>query len=244
MLELKNPHSVMAVLHSRPKDVVEISMLGQPSGAWDEVAALAKANRVPVVAASSLSRRGRREGKEERIGGARAVVKPPRESALEDMFAPAKALPGKPAGLWIALDCVQDPHNLGAIFRTAGFFGVKGIVMTQDRSAPITGTTCDVATGGVETVPFASVVNLKRTLDIAKESGLWVLGTSEHAQEDIRAFSADRSWLLVLGNEERGLRQGTTEACDCLCAIKPLGGVTSLNVSVAAGISIARLSGT
>lgn len=242
MLELKNPHSVMAVLQRRPRDVTEISILGQPSGVWDEVVTLAKQHRIPVVAASpSRGRTPRNELKEERVGIAVALVREPPETTLEAMFADAKAANGKSGGLWLALDCLQDPHNVGAIFRTAGFFGVKGIIQMRDRATPITGTVCDVAAGGVESVPFCSVVNLKRTFEVAKESGLWMLATSEHAKETLQSYSADRSWMLVLGNEERGVRQGTLENCDCVCAIKPRGAVTSLNVSVAAGICMSWL---
>lgn len=243
MLELKNPHSVLAVLQRRPRDVSEISILGQPGGAWDDVVELARQNRIPVVAATPRSgNANRRDGKEERVGVAVALVKDPPETQLEKMFANAKQADGKSGGVWLALDCLQDPHNVGAIFRTAGFFGVKGIIQMRDRAAPITGTVCDVAAGGVESVPFCSVINLKRAFELAKESGLWLLGTSEHGKETLQSYSADRSWMVVLGNEERGIRQGTLENCDCICAIKPRGAVTSLNVSVAAGICISWLS--
>ena len=243
MLELKNPHSVLAVLKKRPKDVVEITIMGLAGGAWDEVVSLAKSKRVPVLSAAPERGRGPGPGgKVERIGVAVARVKDPVAVPVESLFTGAKE-PGA-SGLWLALDCLQDPHNVGAIFRSAGFFGVRGIIMTKDRSAPITGTVCDVAAGGVESVPFAEVTNLKRTLEQAKEAGLWLLGTSEHAPDRLESYSADRPWLLILGNEEKGLRQGTLEACDNLCAIHPTGSVTSLNVSVATGICISWLSRT
>jgi len=240
VLELKNPHSVLAVLKRRPRDVSEITISGGAGRAWDEVAQLAQQLRVPVVHAESRRRDFDRSQKTERVGSASAVVKEPPESSLQELFAGAKE-PGA-TGLWLALDCLQDPHNVGAIFRTASFFGVRGIVLTEDRSAPLTGTVCDVAAGGVEAVPFVSVVNLKRSFDEAKNAGLWVLGSSEHAKAPLESFSRDRCWLLVLGNEERGARQGTLENCDDVCCIKPVGAVTSLNVSVAAGICISWLS--
>ncbi len=85
-------------------------------------------------------------------------------------------------------------------------------------------------------------VNLQRAFEVAKENGLWILGTSEHAKESLRTIDRDRPWLLVLGNEEKGMRRLTEEACDVLCQIPPQGQVTSLNVSVAAGIFISRLT--
>lgn len=240
MLELKNPHSVLAVLKRRPRDVSEITISGGAGRAWDEVAELAQKHRVPVVRAESRRQVVDRSQKAERIGAASAVVKEPPEASLSEVFKGANE-PGA-TGLWLALDCLQDPHNVGAIFRTASFFGVRGIIRMEDRSAPLTGTVCDVAAGGVEDVPFVTVTNLKRTFEDAKQAGLWVLGSSEHARAPLEAFKRDRCWLLVLGNEERGARQGTLENCDDVCCIKPVGAVTSLNVSVAAGICISWLA--
>jgi 23S rRNA (guanosine2251-2'-O)-methyltransferase len=148
----------------------------------------------------------------------------------------------KPRGLWLALDQLQDPHNVGAVFRTAAFFGVKGIVMTVDRSAPLSPTVYDVASGGVEYVPFTLQTNLAQAMEIAKKSGLWVLGSSERAAESVHRIDRDRRWLLVIGNEEKGLRRLTLERCDQVCTIPPAGQVNSLNVSVAAGILMAALT--
>jgi 23S rRNA (guanosine2251-2'-O)-methyltransferase len=145
--------------------------------------------------------------------------------------------------LFLALDCLHDPHNVGAIFRTAAFFGVAGIVVTRDRSAPLNATVYDVASGGLEFVPFSVQTNLRRALDAAKEHGVWVLGTSERAETDYTAVPLDRAWLLVVGNEESGMRRLTAEHCDMACRIPPQSTVTSLNVSVAAGILIARFAG-
>ena len=147
------------------------------------------------------------------------------------------------SGLWLALDQIQDPHNVGAIFRTAAFFGIRGIIVTKDRSAPLSATAYDVASGGLECVPFAQPPNLSRALKQAKDAGLWVLGTSEHATRDLSEVDRDRPWLLVLGNEEKGLRRLTSEHCDELCRITPRGEIASLNVSVAAGVLMAALSG-
>ncbi len=145
-------------------------------------------------------------------------------------------------GVWLALDRLQDPHNVGAVFRTAAFFGIKGVILTQDKSAPLTGTVYDTAAGGVETVPIVMQTNLARALEIAKKKDLWVLGTSEHAEMPLSEVDRDRRWLLVIGKEEKGLRRLTKENCDQVCKIPPLGGVTSLNVSVAAGIMMATLT--
>jgi len=171
-----------------------------------------------------------------------AIVRERPDVPLEELFANA-ATRADGHGLWLALDNLQDPHNVGAIFRTAAFFGLQGIVVTKDRSAPLSGVAYDVAAGGLEHVPFTIVPNLARAVAVAKESGLWVLGTSEHAADDVTQVDRGRPWLLIVGNEEKGMRRLTTEHCDCVCRIAPRGDVTSLNVSVATGILIATLTG-
>jgi 23S rRNA (guanosine2251-2'-O)-methyltransferase len=157
---------------------------------------------------------------------------------LDQLFAPGEGS----RGLWLGLDQLQDPHNVGAVFRSAAFFGVRGIVMTRDRSAPLTATAYDVSSGGIEHVPFSIQTNLSRTVEIAKEAGLWVLGTSEHAERDIAEIDRDRRWLILVGNEERGLRRLSLDICDETCRITPHGPVGSLNVSVATAVTIATLS--
>lgn len=246
-LELRNPHSVAATLELRPHDVIEVRLQSRkPSSGWDQVVGQAQRLGIPVVVGSgrqSEGRRKRRDGAEKsgRTGSASALVKEHPGVSLETLFGDA---PNRAAGrgLWIALDCLQDPHNVGAVFRSAAFFGAQGIVLTRDRSAPLNATVFDVASGGLEYTPFSVQTNLSRTLQMAKDAGLWILGTSEHADEDISQIDRGRPWLLVLGNEEKGLRRLTQESCDHVCRLSPRGRVTSLNVSVAAGILIASLT--
>ena len=237
----------MAALKHRPDDVREIRVpAGRPQGAWADVADVARSENVSVVAQQldAGSRRGKKtQGKSERIGTATAMVcDHPGIAAPGKLLNAAAESDQTDTGLWLALDCLQDPHNVGAIFRTAAFFGVKGILLTKDRSAPMTATVYDVAAGGVESVPFCLVPNLARSLDIAKKAGLWLLGTSEHEATSYVDVLPDRQWLLVIGNEEKGLRRLTLDNCDVVCGIPPQGDVTSLNASVAAAIMIARLS--
>ena len=230
---LKNPHSVLAVIEKRPRDVLEIRLPAKPGGAWGAVRERAEKIGVRVFfgrGEQEAVRQGRSRG-----GDAEAAIKAHPGCDLSELFADA-------AGLFLALDTVQDPQNLGAIFRTAAFFGVRGILLTRDRSASLTGAAYDVASGGVEYVPFSVQTNLSRALDAAKDAGLWVLGTSEHAEKDLSAFSADRPWLLVLGNEERGMRRLTRDKCDELCRIPPRGAIGSLNVAAAAAICMYHFS--
>jgi 23S rRNA (guanosine2251-2'-O)-methyltransferase len=239
-LSLKNPHSALAALQVRPQDVLEIRLARRaPRDAWQQVVEAATAAGVPVrvMPGAEQTRHRRGEEKDGRTSVAEALVRERQPVELDELFATDAR-----TGLWIALDQLQDPHNTGAIFRTAAFFGVRGIVMTRHKSAPVTATVCDVASGGVEHVPFTLVANLRQALDAAKQSGLWVLGTSEHARQSLWQVDRERKWLVVLGNEESGLRRLTEETCDEVCAIPAVGQVGSLNVSVATGILLAAMS--
>lgn len=249
-LELRNPHSVLAALATRPQDVIDVRLsANKPSPAWDRVVDLARQHGVPVRQGQPYGGGGGRQARKQaaeksaRTGGGQATVKERQDVLLKDLFKDVTNRAGG-CGLWLALDCLQDPHNVGAVFRSAAFFGVQGVVVTKDRSAPINATVYDVATGGLEHVPFAVQGNLSRALSQAKKAGLWVLGASEHAEQDVSQMDRDRPWLLVLGNEERGLRHLTLQNCDATCKLSARGPVSSLNVSVAAGVLMACLTGT
>jgi 23S rRNA (guanosine2251-2'-O)-methyltransferase len=242
-LELRNPHSILAALRHRPHDVREIRVTsGAPGGAWNDVLELAQTAGVPVAMqphrGGSPKKRGR--GKTERGSGCYGIVRKRPESSFDEIFPKDGEAPGK--GLWLALDCLQDPQNVGAIFRSAGFFGVRGIILTKDKSAPINSTVYDVAAGGADAVPFCTVTNLAQALRKSKDRGMWILGTSEHADLDIHEVDRDRPWLLAIGNEQKGLRRLTIDHCDEMCRIEPRGEVTSLNASVAAGVCMSILN--
>lgn len=257
-LQIKNPHSLIAALNTRPKDVLEIVLpkslsnnadkhKTESANAWSQVARIAREKGVKLNYANQPSQSVKKRSSDDeggRLGAFYGVLNEKASISIEELFKSTKSSSvseHEKHGLWIALDSLQDPHNIGAIFRIAAFFGVKGILLTQERSAPMSATVYDVASGGVEHIPFSIQVNLQRAFEVAKESGLWILGTSEHAHDSIQSVQKDRSWLLVLGNEERGMRRLTEESCDVLCKIPCNGKVTSLNVSVAAGIFISHL---
>jgi 23S rRNA (guanosine2251-2'-O)-methyltransferase len=138
--------------------------------------------------------------------------------------------------LFLVLDQVQDPHNLGACLRTADAAGVHGIIVTKDNSSGITSTVCKVACGAAETVPVYQVTNLARTLRWLKEQNIWLMGTSGNTDHSV--FSADLTLplALVMGTEGTGMRRLTEEQCDFLVKIPMVGQVESHNVTVAAGI--------
>lgn len=140
--------------------------------------------------------------------------------------------------LVLVLDQVQDPHNLGAVLRTADAAGVRLVVAPRDRSSPITDTVRKVACGGAESVPFASVTNLVRSMEILKEAGVWLAGTSDRAEESIYRTDLSGPLGIVMGSEGRGARRLTLEHCDFLVKIPMVGSVECLNVSVATGVCL------
>jgi 23S rRNA (guanosine2251-2'-O)-methyltransferase len=146
------------------------------------------------------------------------------------------ALQRAPAPLLLALDGVQDPHNLGACLRTADACGALALLVPRDRAAQLTPVARKVAAGAAETTPVVVVTNLARTLQLLKHAGLWVIGAD--AQAPMRALEADLTGprVLVLGAEGAGLRHLTRQHCDHLVRLPQLGAVESLNVSVAAGM--------
>ncbi len=215
-------------------------MPGEPaSKGWRDVAERARARGIRVHELQPSPARVDERAQSGGRAGAEADLRPRKPEPLAGLFEEAAG-----GDRWIALDGVQDPHNVGAIFRTAAFFGVRGIITTADRAAPLTAVVYDVASGGVEAVPHTVATNLRRALDAAKAAGVWILGTSEHTTKPLAEVPHDRPWLVVLGNEEAGLRRLVLESCDEVCAVPPRGSVvTSLNVSVAAGILLAGLGG-
>lgn len=241
MLELRNPHSIRAALEVRPRAVKLVQVTSEhPGESWDPVIQLARSQGVPVRIGAA-DQRGSRGGHRdtERTGAGFANVEPPSPVPLEILMSHSD---GDQNGLWLALDQIQDPQNLGALFRLAGFFGVRGIVLTKDRSASVNGTVCDVAAGGAEHVPFAVVANLAQALEKAQENQIWILGTCERSNSSIYQIQRDRNWMLVLGNEGNGLRRLTREKCDQLVSLPPVGAVPSLNVATAAAACLAVLS--
>ena len=140
------------------------------------------------------------------------------------------------APLLLALDGVQDPHNLGACLRTADACGALAVIVPRDRAAQLTPTVRKVAAGAAETTPVVAVTNLVRSLKLLKEAGLWIVGADADAAKPARAVDLRGPIVLVLGAEGTGLRHLTRQNCDFLVSLPQRGAVESLNVSVAAAM--------
>lgn len=143
----------------------------------------------------------------------------------------------------IVLDQIQDPRNFGAILRSAAFFGVKFVAFAQDRQADLSPLVLKTSAGGAFSVDLVPVVNVSRTLTQLKDAGAWIVGTALKESQPLSAVPIDRPYIVVLGNEAKGLRPEVARQCDYLARI-PGGALTvdSLNVSVAAGVVLSHFA--
>jgi len=139
-------------------------------------------------------------------------------------------------GLLVLLDGVEDPHNLGAIVRTALAAGADGVVIPERRAAPLTEAVERASAGALAHLPVARVTNLVRAMEELKQGGYWLVGLEERAEKSYTEADFTLSTALVLGGEGKGLHELTRKRCDFLISIPTTGPVRSLNVSVAAGI--------
>lgn len=166
--------------------------------------------------------------------GVLASVEPYAYMPLPDLI--AKATQKDEPAFIIILDGLEDPHNLGAILRTADAAGVDGIIIRKDRSVGLTSTVAKLSTGAIEHVPVACVPNLTTAINQLKEAGLWIAGTDASESQDYRTLDANMPLGLVIGSEGKGISRLVREACDFKVYLPMRGHVTSLNASVAAAL--------
>ena len=180
-----------------------------------------------------------REAMERMTGGgrhqgvaARYKTPPPRsENELPGLI---EAAAGK--ALFLILDGVTDPHNLGACLRSAEAAGVTAVIVPKDKAVGITPTVRRASAGAADRGPFVSATNLARTLKVLKDAGVWITGLAGDAPQSVYDIDMQGSVGIVVGGEGDGMRRLTREACDHVAHIPMLGSVESLNVSVATGV--------
>lgn len=181
-----------------------------------------------------MRRRGRegeaRENKHARSGGRSAKSRPE-----EDVY---ELIQAQQDPLLLILDCVQDPHNLGAILRTADGAGVTAVIAPRDKSAGITDTVRRISVGAADSVPFVQVTNLSRTMKRLQDAGVWLVGTSDAGTGTLYETKLTGPLGIVMGAEGTGMRRLTEDNCDFLIKIPMAGKVECLNVSVATAVCL------
>ncbi len=229
-------HAVESVLRNDPENMIRlICAEGRRDQRLQGIEALAhemgvKIQRVEMRELDKLT-------KVDRHQGVAAQYRPPRSFDENDLYALLDRL-DEPA-LLLVLDGVTDPHNLGACLRVADGAGVHAVIAPKDRAASLTPTARKVASGAAESLPFVQVTNLARTLDTLKQRDIWVMGLAGETDHTLYAADVSRHALaVVMGAEGTGLRRLTRESCDELVKLPMLGRVESLNVSVAAGVTL------
>jgi 23S rRNA (guanosine2251-2'-O)-methyltransferase len=154
-------------------------------------------------------------------------------STLDEILSESKK---SPLPLILVLDEIQDPHNVGAILRSAECSGVRGVILTKHQSATITSTVTKTSAGATEHLKICQVNNLSQTIDELKEKGFWIVGSSLENAKNYTEVDYKIPIALIVGNEEKGIRKLTASKCDFLVKIPMSGKIQSLNVSVATGI--------
>ncbi len=229
-------HPVLEALRQKKRSIYQLYYSRTPTGAsrLREVLKVAERNsiRITETTGARLSQwvsEDAHQGVVLRCGPLPAVADP---EGLDN---------GGENPLWLALDQLEDPQNLGAIIRTCGFFHVTAIVIPKHHSCKITPAVSKVSAGVAEWFPVIQVTNLNRFLLQKKDRGFWIVGLDRSASREISTLRKDRPLILVLGNEGQGLRPLTRRSCDWLISIAGNPAVESLNVSNAAAIALHKL---
>lgn len=229
-------HPVLEALRSGTRDIERV-LIGEGTKA-DDVWRAAEEQGIRVERAS----RGKLDGI---IGGAQhqgivALVTAFAYSDIDDVVDAVMERGEMP--LVVALDLIQDPHNLGSLVRSALALGAHALIFPKDRSVDVTGTVVKTSAGATSHLPICMVTNLRSALDSLKERGLWVYGTDMDQGSAIADTDFARPCVIVIGSEGKGLRRLTIDTCDALVHIPMSGKLGSLNAAVAGGIVLYEAS--
>lgn len=228
-------HSVRALIERTPERVLELwTQAGAHNAALKPILVAAAQHGITTQPAAratldKLARQGRHQGIVARTRAPDDEQVIDLESLLETDLSNA---------LFLVLDGVEDPHNLGACLRVADAAGARAVIRPMHRGTGMTATAAKVASGAAATIPLVSVHNLARALSEMKEAGVWLIGADATAGQTLYDIDLTGPIAWVLGGEGEGLRRLTREHCDLLARIPMAGTVASLNVSVSAGICL------
>ena len=233
MDKLTGIHAVKEALEARrPIDRIAIAR-GRQDTRVEEIVQLARKQGVPV--------RFEDRGQIDRLANSKdhqgvvALAAARAAATVEDILGHANSSHGQ-LGLIVLLDGVEDPHNLGAIIRTALAAGAHGVVIPERRAAGLTDTVARASAGALAHLPVAKVTNLVRTMEELKEAGYWLVGLDEQGEKNYTEVDYTSPVGIVLGSEGQGLHELTRKRCDFVVSLPTTGPVKSLNVSVAAGV--------
>ena len=232
--QIEGRNSVLELLESG-KDINKIYIeRGEKQGSIHKI--IAKEREKGIVLVEIEKNKLKQMAQTENYQGVIAIVPPFEYCEVDDILDEAKNKNEKP--FILILDGIEDPHNLGAIIRTAETAGVHGIIIPKRRAASVNSTVNKVSAGAVEYMKIARVNNINDTIKSLKDNGVWVIGTDINATKYYYEEDFKGSIALVIGSEGFGMNRLVRENCDLLVKIPMKGKITSLNASVSAGITI------
>ena len=227
-------HAVQSLFETTPERVLELQIQkGRTDKRINQLVEDARAQGVTVRFVERSRLDSKVDGVHQGIVARVAAAKVYREEDLEDILDQLDVPP-----FLLILDGVTDPHNLGACLRTADAAGVHAVIVPKDKSASLNATASKVACGAADNVPLIQVTNLARTMTWLKERGIWMIGTAGESSINIYQSDLKGALAIVMGAEGSGMRRLTRDLCDGLVFIPMAGSVSSLNVSVATGVSL------
>jgi len=224
-------HPILEMLRLQPKKVREVVIQQGKAGAKiQEIITLAQEQGVKV---RFLPGQRFPSSPDKTHQGVLAKTAPVSTCSLHELL---KKAGESEQPLIVALDSIQDPHNLGAIIRSAAAAGAIGVILPKDRSAPLNATAAKSAAGAMAHLKLCLVTNLVTSLQAVKEKGFWVYGAAGEAKRTVYETKFSDAVCLVIGGEDKGMRPLVREQCDELVSIPMAGSLNSLNASVAAGV--------
>ncbi|MFZ5947625.1 MAG: 23S rRNA (guanosine(2251)-2'-O)-methyltransferase RlmB [Stygiobacter sp.] len=222
---------VLEAINSGAELEVIYIAFGQHGEAINRIFSAAKKNKIKITQLST--QKFNSIAKIEDSQGVVAIKSSQRYYSLEEIIIESQK---SKFPLLLLLDTIQDPQNLGAIFRTAECSGVDGVIITTNQSSPITETVEKISAGAVSYLKICKVQNLVQTIDELKKNNFWIVGTHLNGDRFYNQLDYKMPVALVMGNEEKGIRKLVAEHCDFLVKIPMKGKIDSLNVSVATGV--------
>jgi len=232
--QIEGRNAVLELLQS-DKDINKVYVLkGEKKGSINKIIAKAKEKKVIIV--EKDKKQMDMMAQTENYQGVIATVPPYEYVEVEDIINEARQRNQDP--FILILDGIEDPHNLGAIIRTAETAGIHGIIIPKRRAASVNSTVSKVASGALEYVKIARVNNINETINKLKKEGIWICGTAINAEKNYYNQDLTGPLAIIIGNEGKGISQLVQKNCDFLIKIPMKGKVTSLNASVSTGIIV------